>query len=135
MSINYLTHNNYFTTSGHGKDWTVHLKSVTQTPNSWFTESIRSAQLIKESADSPLVLLFSGGLDSEYMLNIFRHAGIDFKVAIISYGDYNIHDNKHAFEYCKAHGIEPIVIDIDMDWFINSGKIIEIANLAKCCAY
>ena len=78
MSINYLTHNNYFTTSGHGKDWTVNLKPVTQSPNSWLTESIRSAQLIKESATSPLVLLFSGGLDSEYMLNVFKYANYIF---------------------------------------------------------
>ena len=135
MALKYLTHNNYFTTSGHGKDWTVNLKSVTQTPNSWFDESIRAAQLIKDSASSTLVLLFSGGLDSEYMLNIFKSADIDFKVAIISYGDYNIHDNRYAFKYCEAHDIEPIVIDIDMDWFINSGTIIEIAKKAKCCAY
>ena len=130
-----LTHNDYFTTNGHGKDWTVQLKSITTNSSSWYEESIRAAQIINDISDSPLTLLFSGGLDSEYMLNIFKHAGVDFKVAIISYGDYNIHDNRYAFKYCEAHSIEPIVVDIDIAKFINSGKIFEVANEAKCCAY
>ena len=135
MSTNYLTHNNYFTTTGHGNNWEVQLEPCTRFPDNFYKESIRAAKLIDSAIDAPLVLLFSGGLDSEYMLNIFKSANIDFKVAIISYGDYNIHDNRYAFKYCKENNIEPIVIDIDMDKFITSGKIIEIANLAKCCAY
>ena len=130
-----LTHNDYFTTTGHGKDWTVKLKSITSKSGSWYEESIRSAQIINDIADSQLTLLFSGGLDSEYMVNIFKQANIDFKVAIISYGKYNTHDNAYAFSYCDKNNIEPIVVDIDIEKFIESGKIFEVANEAKCCAY
>jgi hypothetical protein len=135
MGSQYLTHNNYFTTSGHGQDWKVHLTPCTRLPDSFYKEAIHSANLIYESASSPLILLFSGGLDSEYMVNVFKSAGIDFKVAIISYGAYNKHDTQYAFRYCESQGITPIVIDVDMDQFITSGKIIEIATTAKCCAY
>jgi len=130
-----LTYSDYFTTSGHGDNWKVHLKSCTQEPNSFHNECIRAAKILYESASSPIVLLFSGGLDSEYMINIFKKAGIDFKVAIISYGAYNTHDTAYAFEYCNAHNLSPIIIDVDIDKFITSGKIIEIATTAKCCAY
>ena len=60
MGLQYLTHNNYFTTSGHGQDWKVHLTSCTSNPNSFYKEAIHAANLIYESASSPLVLLFSG---------------------------------------------------------------------------
>ena len=100
MSTNYLTHNNYFTTTGHGNNWEVQLEPCTRFPDNFYKESIRAAKLLDSAIDAPLVLLFSGGLDSEYMLNIFKSANIDFKVAIISYGDYNIHDNRYAFKYC-----------------------------------
>ena len=126
-----LTHNDYFTTSGHGSDWKVHLKPCTQISKSFYKECIRAACILYESASSPLTLLFSGGLDSEYMINIFRDAGIKFKVAIISYGHYNSHDTNYAYEYCNAKGITPIIVDIDIEHFINSGKIIEIANVFK----
>ena len=130
-----LTHNNYITTSGHGReDWKVHLKQCTQQHASYYEESIRAAKIIGESAD-PLYLMFSGGIDGEFMLNIFKDANVDFKVAIISYGVYNEHDAKYAFEYCNAHGITPEVIDLDLEKFITSGRMVEVAEEAKCCAY
>ena len=130
-----LTHNNYITTSGHGrKDWKVHVKQCTQQHASYYEESIRAAKIIGESTD-PLYLMFSGGIDGEFMLNIFKDANVDFKVAIISYGVYNEHDAKYAFEYCNAHGITPEVIDLDLEKFITSGRMVEVAKEAKCCAY
>ena len=69
-----LTHNDYFTTTGNGDSWKVHLKSITTNAGSWYEESIRSAKIIKDLSTGPLVLLFSGGLDSEYMINVFKKA-------------------------------------------------------------
>lgn len=130
-----LTYNDYFTTSGQGRyNWKVHLKQCTQSPSSYYEECIRAAKIIGESTD-PLYLMFSGGIDGEFMLNIFKDAKVDFKVAIISYGVYNEHDTKYAFKYCNAHGITPEVIDLDLEKFITSGRMIEVAEEAKCCSY
>jgi hypothetical protein len=130
-----LTHQNYLTTSGQGRDnWKVHLTQCTQSPSSYYEECIRAAKILGESAD-PLYLMFSGGIDGEFMINIFKDAKVDFKVAIISYGVYNEHDAKYAFEYCNANGITPEIIDLDLEEFITSGRMIEVAEEAKCCAY
>ena len=94
-----LTYNDYFTTSGHGSSYEGHLVGCTQQPGSYYEESIRAAKLISENASSEIVLMFSGGIDSEYMLNIFKDAEVDFRVAILSYGVYNAHDTHFAFEY------------------------------------
>ena len=47
-----LTHSDYFTTSGHGDNWKVNLKSCTQTPESFHNECIRAAKILYESASS-----------------------------------------------------------------------------------
>lgn len=131
-----LTHNNYFTTVGTGTSWTVNLKSCTQKIiDDYHNELVRAAKIIYESSSSPITLLFSGGIDGEYMINIFRTAKIPFKVAIISYNEWNMHDTEYAFEYCNNHTIEPIVVDIDIKKFIESGKIYDIANSVNCAAY
>lgn len=131
-----LTHNDYFTTSGTGESWQVYIKQCTnKIVQDYHGECVRSAKLIYENATGPIVLLYSGGLDSEFMLNIFKKAGIPFKTAIITYKDYNDHDTKFAFEYCQAKDITPIVVDVDMDKFISTGKIYDIANSVQCCAY
>jgi len=130
-----LTYNDYFTTSGHGSSYEGHLVGCTQQPGSYYEESIRAAKLISENASSEIVLMFSGGIDSEYMLNIFKDAEVDFRVAILSYGVYNEHDTHFAFEYCNANGIVPVVVDVNLAQLINEDKISEIAKLSKCCAY
>jgi len=130
-----LSYNDYYTTSGNGDTWTVHLKPCTQKPTTYYAECIRAAKLISENASSEIVLMFSGGIDSEYMLNIFKDAEVDFRVAILSYGVYNAHDTHFAFEYCNANGIVPEVVDVNLAQLINEGKISEIAKLSKCCAY
>jgi hypothetical protein len=131
-----LTYNNYFTTSGTGKDWSINFKKCTKKIiEDYHKELINAAHIIHEQADSKLVLLFSGGLDGEFMLNIFRTAKIPFDTAIISYGKYNAHDTEYAFSYCNDHNIKPIIVDIDIEDFIKSGKLLDIATKANCNAY
>ena len=131
-----LTHNDYFTTTGTGLDWTVNINKCTKKHiEDFYNELINAARIIYDQADSKITLMYSGGLDSEFMLKIFKKAKIPFNVAIISYGHYNKHDTQYAFEYCDAANITPIVVDINIDDFVKSGKISEIADSVKCCAY
>lgn len=131
-----LTHNDYFTTTGTGLSWKVHINKCTKKHiEDFHNELVNAAKIIYDQADSKIILMFSGGLDSEYMLNIFKKAKIPFDVAIISYGKYNDHDTKYAYDYCNNHNITPTIVDVDIDSFIKSGKISEIANSVKCCAY
>lgn len=116
--------------------WKINLKPCSRTIiDTFHNECVRAAEIIYEQRQSPLTLLFSGGLDGEYMIRIFQTAGIPFKIAIISYGDYNAHDTKYAYNFCSNHNIDPITVDIDIEEFIKSGKIVDIATQAKCCAY
>lgn len=131
-----LTHNDYFTTSGTGSNWTINFKKCTKKIlQDYHAELLDAAKIIYENTNDKLVLLLSGGLDSEFMLNIFKTANIPFEVAIISYGFYNQHDTNYAFEYCKNHNIRPQVVDIDIDNFIKTGKIYDIAQQTGCNAY
>jgi len=130
-----LTHNNYFTTTGNGDEWTVHLKPCTNYENdNYYRECIRAAKLIENESTKEIVLMFSGGIDGEFMLNIFKDANIHFKVAMISYGNWNTHDSKYAYDYCNKHGINPKIIEVDLTGMIARGDIYEIAEIGKCCA-
>lgn len=131
-----LSFNNYFSTENHGSQWKIKLKPCSRTiVESFHGESIRAAKIIYEQRQSPITLLFSGGLDGEYMIRVFQTAKIPFNVAIISYGTYNQHDTVYAYEFCKSHNILPIVVDVDIKDFIESGRIVDVATTAKCCAY
>lgn len=131
-----LTHNDYFVTQGTGPTWNVSIsKCKNKIIQDFYRECIQAAKIVYENSTSPLTLLYSGGLDSEFMLRIFKKANIPFKTAIISYGEYNKHDTDYAFNFCNLNKINPIVVDIDIDKFVNSGRIYDIANQVHCCAY
>lgn len=131
-----LTHNDYFTTTGTGPTWTANLNPCTRKIiDDYHNELVRAAKIIYESTSSPITLMYSGGLDGEYMINIFKTAKVPFRIAIISYNDWNAHDTEYAFNYCENHNIKPIVVDVDILHFIKSGKIYDIANSVNCCAY
>lgn len=131
-------HDEFLTVHGHGADWTIDIKSKHREAGSYFEESIRTAQIIYEESNNDIHLMFGGGKDAEYMVNVFDKANIDFTVAIISYGKdfkWNGHDTKYALDWCSKHNKTPIIIDLDLVDFVRSGRMLEIAEEAKCCEY
>ena len=81
-------------------------------------------------------LFLSGGIDSENIANIFLECKIPFTPIIVAYCHedkiLNDYDIQYAFNFCKKHSITPIVIDIPIIDFFNSGKAIKYAREYGC---
>ena len=65
-----------------------------------------AAKLIAQKYKN-LYLLLSGGLDSEFVLSVFLHMGMDIKPVIMNLNtfdgiNYNYFESKYAYEYCKS---------------------------------
>jgi len=135
-----LTKDNYLSGSGSGNTWHVNvLPPKSANVGSYFEETIKSMEYVYANKTGKIHLLFSGGLDSEYVARILLHLKMDFEVVIINLKDvngkdYNIHDTSHAFNFCKQYNITPIIYDLNFDDFVESGKLLEIANSVECCA-
>lgn len=129
-----LLHNNYIKTSGNGPTWHVDIASASRPIKTYFEETSIVAQMIWEQKSSPLYLCYSGGLDSEYVLGVFSTLGMPIRPVIMK-TQYNYPETKYAFKYCEERNINPIVIDLDYDKFIESGEFLEIATQTKCSAY
>lgn len=68
--------------------------------------------------DNP-ALCFSGGVDSQAMLQCFMEAGIKVDVYTLTFkNDLNIQDVSTAREYCKKYDIELKEIEIDIKKFL-----------------
>jgi hypothetical protein len=129
-----LIHNNYLRGSGHGATWNVEIDPPSRPVKSYFEETIIAAEMIWAQRQGPLYICYSGGLDSEYVLSVFRHLGMQVTPVIMRTA-YNGHETQYAFDYCKDHKIKPLVIDLDYDNFVKSGKLLEIATSMECAAY
>jgi hypothetical protein len=127
-----LLYNDYMRSSGNGSTWSVEIDPPTRSVKSYFEETKIACGLIYEQRTAPLQLCYSGGLDSEYVLSTLLYLGIPVEVFIMN-TQYNYHETKYAFKFCESKNITPTIVDLDYDKFVESGKLIEIAE-SMCCA-
>jgi hypothetical protein len=131
-----ITYNNYFSCFGSGSTFTVKRNKITRPPNTFLEEACIAAEEIYKNRNEILYLMYSGGIDSEFMLSVFLSLNIPFVPVIIDLQpNYNLHDTKYAFSFCKQNSLTPLIISIDFDEFVMTGKINEIAETAECAWY
>ena len=78
-------------------------------PTSFKDECLRAARLIGEAADKPILVLLSGGIDSEVAARCFLEAGVPFEVvtANIIYNGKIVNDNdtKYTTAFIKKFNL------------------------------
>lgn len=94
-------------------------------PMTWQDASDYTAQKIAENY-SNLYLGLSGGLDSEYVANVFLRNNIPFTPVIICLPQSIEHD--YALKWCRDHNIKPKVVEFELD---DRRLYPEIARLVK----
>jgi hypothetical protein len=107
---------------------------------SYYEETVFAAEMIWSQKQGQLNLLYSGGLDSEYVLSVFLKLGMTIQPVIMNLlsnsGDvYNSHELLYAFKFCEQKGLTPTIIDLNFDKFVESGKLLSIAESVQCAAY
>jgi hypothetical protein len=128
--------NNYFVASGTEDTWSIDIKPCIRKPMTYHDELLYNASIIKDSTSDKIYLMYSGGIDSEYILEIFLSLGINIIPVIVKLTpNYNEYDFNMAVTYCKNKNVEPIVIDINFDNFVNTGRFREIADSVECPVY
>jgi hypothetical protein len=135
-----FTKNNYLQGHGHGSDWYVDLSPASRKVKSYYEETVHAMENLYETKTGKFQVLYSGGVDSQYICEVFLKLKMDFDTIIIrlmsNNGEvYNQHDIAYAYEFCAKNNITPIIYDVNFDDFVESGKIVEIAESVNCCSF
>jgi hypothetical protein len=135
-----LVDNNYLRGSGHGDTWHVEIDPPRRSVKSYYEETIIAAEMIWAQKQGQLNLLYSGGLDSEYVLSVFLRLGMNIQPVIMNLRShdgsiYNSHESKYAFKFCEQQNIIPTIIDLNFDRFVESGQLLSISESVQCAAY
>jgi len=132
----FFTKNNYLRTQNSGKEFTAEIDPPSVLYSNYHKATIEVAKQVADNRRGKIYLMYSGGVDSEYILAVFLSLGIEITPVIVQLKpNYNSHDIRYAFDYCKSKNLNPIVIDIDFDQFVKSGKIVDIAMEYQIGAY
>jgi hypothetical protein len=99
----------------------------------WLLEQYRIADLVYRDLGKDLVVMFSGGTDSEIVLRAFKKIGIKPRAVFIRFeNDYNLRDYEIALKVAADIGIPVEVMDFDVIDFYNSGQALELASQVQC---
>ena len=119
---------NYLRTYGSGSSFSVEIDCPNNKKADYFLECCSVADKIP--TNEKIYLMYSGGVDSEYIANILLHRRIKFIPVIVKLlPNYNDHDIQYALNFCKLNNLVPKIIDIDFDKFISSTKF--LANFSS----
>lgn len=99
---------------------------------SWRDECKNVAQNLYDIHKDKLVIMLSGGIDSEVVLHSFISNGIFPKVVVLRYERMlNLHDINYALRICASRGITPTIIDVNVQDFFKT-KLLDFAQFTKC---
>ena len=130
------TKNNYYRPHGNKEQFAVEISGISRDPLSYGEELVLNAKELWDKKDGKLYCMYSGGIDSELLLEVFLSLGMDITPVITRLlPNYNSHDLKYAFEYCKKKSIEPLIVDVDIEKFISSNEILDVSKIVGPTAY
>lgn len=102
--------------------FTVSVSPCTRQLQGWTEEVYIAARTVAGRAKKPLLLFFSGGLDSEIMCRAFFDQGITFTAATFEHSENaNRPDVEHARKWCWDRKVTHEIIPFDTKYFLETG--------------
>lgn len=100
---------------------------------SYKEELLRTAQLIRADYGRDLVVMISGGTDSEIVLRNFLEIGYKPRCVMTRFkNDYNSHDVMSAIDLCNQLDVPLEFIEFDVIDFLYSGEAAEFGKSLQC---
>lgn len=133
-----LTKNNYLSGVGHGDTWTVNIDPPLNKVKTYFQETLSAVEYIHANKTGKFQVLYSGGLDSQYVCEVLLYLKMDFEPIVVNLKNnngelLNGHDIKYAYEFCNIKNIKPVSYDLNFEKFVENGQHLEIAQSVTCC--
>lgn len=134
-----LTKDNYLYEFKQGETWSVNIDPPKNKVRTYYEETISAVEYLYSIKTGRFQVLYSGGLDSQYICEILLRLGMDFEPVLIQLKNpngsvYNMHELKYAFDFCESKKLNPTIYDLDYDNFVKTGKINDVAESASCSA-
>jgi len=101
--------------------------------SNWLKEQYRTADDIYKEFGKDLVVMISGGTDSEIVLRAFKHIGVKPRVVFVKFkNDYNISDYRIAQRIADEIGMKLEAVEFDVKEFYHSGQAYEFSSEIQC---
>ncbi len=91
---------------------------------------------VRQLGNKKIAVLFSGGMDSEVVLEVCRDIKADFYAVFVLYTyknmPVNTHELYHVEKYCRENNTPLKTIELDLERFIEGGEYLTYAKKYYC---
>jgi len=116
-----LLKDNYFRHHGSGDNFSITFDPITTPFGNYFEESKIAAEEVYALKTGNLHLMYSGGMDSEYVINVFLSLGMKVTPVIMRLQPgYNDHDTHYAMKFCQNNKLDYHLINLNYDKFVET---------------
>jgi len=103
-------------------DIDIKFNSITEPVGTFYDEVLKTARFIHTNTDKPIVVAYSGGIDSEVVCLGLKWQQIPFTVLSVKHKNgTNREDMENASWFCKANNITQEVVELDAEDFFSNG--------------
>lgn len=126
-----LTYKNHFKYAYNGENftfrknpddiWSISFGKCERPVLDFKTECLKAAEYICNNTNLPIIIMFSGGIDSEIILRTFLEIGAEVTAVTLQLNNnLNYHDIKYAIEVCEELKAPHKIFQLDIfDFFQN----------------
>lgn len=106
------------------QQYTLSIEKCSRTITNFKNESLNCAKMIYEKAQAnnqEIWISYSGGIDSEFVAQVFIEANIPFKIATIVFkNDYNNYDVFYSRKFCQKYNLKLYEFNLDIEKFLEN---------------
>jgi hypothetical protein len=117
-----------------GRKFTTQFTRFTGIVGTFKDELLKAASSTLDHCNDKIVILFSGGVDSEIMLRAFLEVGAKPEVIIARYeNDYNLYDVSYAVTICSILNVDYKIMDFNLQKFYENDaeRISELSQIDR----
>ncbi len=114
---------NYLRGYGSGPTWRVEIDPATRPAGTYYEEACKAAEIVWSQKQGELYVLYSGGMDSEYVINVFLSLGMKVTPIVMRMQQYNAHDTYYAFKFLRDNNLTHYIFDFNFDEYVKSGRM------------
>lgn len=130
------TYNDYVKLVDGEGAWRVDYQPPQRSPKTFFEETCNAVEMVWAQRRGQVFVMFTGGLDTEYLLNVFLHMKMTVVPVIVRYTDgRNRESVRRVVGFCEANGLNHYKFDIDLTTFFASAETYALALSSRCTEY
>jgi len=136
FTVDNFPFNNYVKLIDQEKTWRVEYQPPQRPSKTFFEETCTAIEMIWAQREGRVFVLFGGGLDSEYLMQVLVFLKMNVTPVVVRYTDGRNHETiKRVDAFCDTNNLQRYTFEVDPSSFFQDAATYALASATRCTDY